>query len=465
MQALNLERLASIVEGQIHGKNVSFEHICTDTRSLQQGDLFFALKGENFDANKFLSQAKIGGAVAAVVSESTSELPNVLVSDTTEALGKLAKAERLKFDIPVVAITGSNGKTSVKEMLVAILSQSFSVLATQGNLNNHIGVPLTLLGLASEHQVAVVEMGASHAGEIQYLCELARPDVAVLNNVGEAHLEGFGSIEGIARAKAEIISGLAEAGVAVLNREDVWFDLWMERVGERTVFSFGWSDRASVWSQQGSVHSDFVDGQFKTAFRLNYLQQSVDVRLNLMGEHNVLNALAAASAAVALGVSLSDIAKGLAELKPVGGRMQPMAGINGSLIINDCYNASPNSFKAGLRCVLELEKPVWLVLGDFAELGDESTEIHRQLGELVVKTNVQKVFAVGEQMKSAVKVMQESTANNEIEAKHFASKAELIEAVLAAIEEGVVMLVKGSRSQGLEDIVERLLEKEGASCC
>ncbi|PCI18793.1 MAG: UDP-N-acetylmuramoyl-tripeptide--D-alanyl-D-alanine ligase, partial [Piscirickettsiaceae bacterium] len=439
--------------------------VSTDTRSVQKGDLFFALKGENFDANTFVSQAKSNGAVAAVVSQMVDDLPSVLVPDTTKALATLAAAERLKVDIPVVAITGSNGKTSVKEMLVAILAQSYSVLATQGNLNNHIGVPLTLLGLHAKHQIAMIEMGASHAGEIAYLCQLAKPGFAVINNVGDAHLEGFGSVEGIARAKAEIISGLPASGVAILNREDAWFDSWMELVAERRVVSFGWSDRATVWVQQEDVTSSLLDGQFETVFRLHCLQESIDIHCSLLGEHNVLNSMAAASVAIALGLSLAEISTGLAAVKPVHGRMEPLKGLCGSLIVNDCYNASPNSFKEALKCVLGLKKPVWLVLGDFAELGDSSADIHRTLGELIADTEVLRVFAVGEEMKRAVAAINASSAGSKIQALHFSSKGEMSNKLLEVLTSDVVVLVKGSRSQGLEEVVERLVEKEGVPCC
>lgn len=462
MEASNLQQLASVVDGRMVGNNVHFNRVSTDTRSIEKGDLFFALQGEKFDANTFVSQAKSNGAIAAVVSDETAELPCVVVNDTTKALGQLAHAERLKLNIPLVAITGSNGKTTVKEMLLAILSQSFSVLATQGNLNNHIGVPLTLLRLTAEHQVAIVEMGASHAGEIAYLCELAKPGFAVINNIGEAHLEGFGSVEGIARAKAEIIDGLSSEGVAILNHEDEWFGSWMDRVGDKKLVSFGWSDHASVWAQRAEVTSQLVGRQFKMAFKLHYRQEFVDVQMNLLGEHNVQNALAAASVAIALGVSLPVIATGLASVLPVGGRMEPLAGIGGSLIVNDGYNASPNSFKAALSCVMGLNKPTYLVLGDFAELGETAQQIHQQLGALIADSDVKRVFAIGEQMKSLVDAVNVARLSDSAPSVHFSTKAALVDSLLDVIEKDCVVLVKGSRSQGLEDIVEQLLEKEGA---
>lgn len=465
MGAMDLRQLAQVVNGSVKGDNVRFSNICTDTRSLQKGDLFFALKGECFDANEFVKKAKESGAVAAVVSKEIDVLPSVLVEDTTKALGKLAQATRTQADIPVVAITGSNGKTSVKEMLLAILKQSFNVLATEGNLNNHIGVPLTLLRLTNEHQIAVIEMGASHAGEIAYLCELTKPDFAVINNIGEAHLEGFGSVEGIARAKAEIVEGLSSEGVAILNQEDAWYETCLESVGNRSVLSFGWSDKASVWSERSRVKSQFVEGRFETLFTLHYQQEFIDVRLNLLGEHNVLNALAAASLAIAVGVPLSSISAGLATVQPVVGRMQPLAGVNGSLIVNDGYNASPTSFKAALSCVVGLGKPVWLVLGDFAELGDSAGDIHQQLGALIASEKVERVFAVGEHMKLTVEALNSREEGRKVIAHHFACKAALSDAIKRDVEKDCVVLVKGSRSQGLEDVVDQLVKREEVSCC
>ena len=334
MRTMTLNQLEHVVQGYKQGENVSFDKVSIDTRSLKKGDLFIALKGDNFDANTFVHQAKDKGAAAVVVNEKVdAEIPSIVVTDSLKALTALATAERLKARIQVLASTGSNGKTIVKEMLATILRQAHSVLVTDGNLNNHIGVPLTLLRLREEHQIAVIEMGASHIGEIKHLCEIARPNIAIINNVGAAHLEGFGSLEGIAKGKGEIISGLPENGIAILNGDDPWFDLWVVLAGKRPIISFGWSDKDDVWTDVKSVRSEWSGEQFETHFRLNYRQQSVPVKLNLIGHHSVLNAMAAASASIALGLSLAEIATGLQKLHPVKGRMQPLKGINNSLII------------------------------------------------------------------------------------------------------------------------------------
>jgi len=461
MRTMTLNQLEHVVQGYKQGENVSFDKVSIDTRSLKKGDLFIALKGDNFDANTFVHQAKDKGAAAVVVNEKVdAEIPSIVVTDSLKALTALATAERLKARIQVLAITGSNGKTSVKEMLAAILRQAHSVLVTDGNLNNHIGVPLTLLRLREEHQIAVIEMGASHIGEIKHLCEIARPNIAIINNVGAAHLEGFGSLEGIAKGKGEIISGLPENGIAILNGDDPWFDLWVVLAGKRPIISFGWSDKDDVWTDVKSVRSEWSGEQFETHFRLNYRQQSVPVKLNLIGHHSVLNAMAAASASIALGVSLAEIATGLQKLHPVKGRMQPLKGINNSLIINDCYNANPQSFEVALNCVLKLKKPVWLVLGDFAELGTDAEKIHQQLGRDIADSTVDKLYTVGDMMRYTADSFNQLNNAHERKAVHFSTKKELLLEMKSSMQAGVLVLIKGSRSQGLEDVVEQLKLEE-----
>ena len=466
MQTMSLQQLAATVNGHLVGENVSFNAISTDTRSIQAGDLFVALNGENFDANDFVGQASERGAIAAVVSSDvTVDMPYVKVDDTLQALTQMAKAQREALDIPLVAITGSNGKTSVKELLASILRNSKNVLATEGNLNNQIGVPLTLLKLTQEHDVAVVEMGASHSGDIAHLCDIATPTVAILNNVGSAHLEGFGDTQGVANAKGEIISGLTETGTAILNQEEPWLDQWLQLLGNRSLIRFGWSDEADVWVDIDSVQTGILNGQFKTRFVLNYQQQQIEIQLNLIGTHNVLNALAASSAAISLGESLASIKEGLGRLKVVKGRMQALKGVGDSVVINDCYNANPKSFEAAMACLKKIPQPMWLVLGDFAELGAESTQIHQQLGVDIEKSNVQQFYAVGEQMKNAVNEFNKQSASSSRQAVHFATKERLAELLESELSSNIVVLVKGSRSQGLESIVEKITIMEDSACC
>jgi len=466
MQVMSLQQLAATVSGHLVGENVHFNSVSTDTRNIRHGDLFVALQGANFDANNFVAQARDKGAVAAVVSNDVAaEIPYVKVDDTLEALTVMAKAQREQLDIPLVAITGSNGKTSVKEMLASILGLSKQVLATEGNLNNQIGVPLTLLKLTPEHDVAVIEMGASRQGDIAHLCDIALPTVAILNNVGMAHLEGFGDIQGVAKAKGEIISGLGKNGVAILNQEEPWLEQWLALLGERQLIRFGWSDKADVWADIKSVKTGMINGQFKTNFVLNYQQQHIDIQLNLIGEHNVLNALAASSAAISLGEPLTNIKQGLGRLVAVKGRMQALKGLAGSVVINDCYNANPKSFDAAMSCLINITQPVWVVLGDFAELGADSANIHRQLGLQVFNSNVCRFLAVGEQMKNAVTAFNEQPQVTDREAVHFSNKSTLTDYLARERGSEVVILVKGSRSQNLEQVVEKITLMENDECC
>lgn len=469
MRAISLQQLANTVGGQLQGKvqtSLRVDSMSSDTRVIKKGDVFIALQGANFDANSFVDQARAKGAAAAIVSVDISDdLPYIKVSDTLQALTALAKAERDKTSIPVVAITGSNGKTSVKEMLASIVAQHNVVLATEGNLNNHIGVPLTLLKLNETHQVAIIEMGASHKGEIQHLCGIARPTISILNNVGEAHLEGFGDLQGVASAKAEIITGLSANGTVVLNKEEPWFNQWLGLAEGRKVISFGWSSDADIWAEKNSIESGLLDGQFKTRFVMHYKQQSVTIELNLLGEHNVLNALAASAAALSLGLALDGIRTGLAKQTAVKGRMQTLKGLVAELVINDCYNANPKSFDAAMACLATLKQETWLVLGDFAELGKESQKIHRQLGVSIAKSAVRRVYAVGDMMQSTVEQFNQLVDSDGRQAQHFSNKQALTEALQNDLTADVAVLVKGSRSQGLDSVVDKIIIKEGLACC
>lgn len=466
MQMMSLQQLATHVNGCHVGDDAGFDAISTDTRTLQTGDLFIALQGDNFDADKFAQYAQEKGAVAAVVSTDIAvDMPYVKVDDTLVALTALAKQQRELSGVPLVAITGSNGKTSVKEMLANILKQSHNVLATSGNLNNQIGVPISLLKLNEQHDVAVIEMGASKQGDIAELCDIAGPTVAVLNNVGAAHLAGFGDIEGVASAKGEIISGLSDNGIAVLNNDEPWLKQWLELLDGRQCMRFGSTDQADVWADLDKVTTGLFDGHFATRFNLRYKQQNVDISLKMIGKHNVLNALAAAAAAISLNVSMDDIREGLAMLNPVKGRMQPLKGVAGGVVINDCYNANPASFEAAMACLAEISLPVSVVLGDFAELGDSSEQIHLQLGERIFNSEVQAFYAVGEQMMYAVNEFNRLSSSVKRRALHFNNKQDLENYLLQGLKDESVVLVKGSRSQGLESVVEKITLKEIDACC
>ena len=463
---MNLQQLALLVDGELVGDNRSFGAISTDTRHIKSGDLFVALQGEHYDANNFAANAADKGAVAALLSTDVAlKIPYVKVTNTLQALSVLAAEKRDALAIPLVAITGSNGKTTVKEMLGSILAQSCKVLATTGNLNNHIGVPLTLLRLTPEHDVAVVEMGASKQGDIAHLCRIAKPTVAVLNNIAPAHLEGFGDLDGVANAKAEIISGLSAEGTAVLNKSEPWFDQWVNLLAGRQQLSFGLSNEADVWANANLITTGLQKGAFKTHFVLNYQQQSIDIQLNLIGQHNVMNALAASAAAIALGCSLAQIQHGLATLQDVKGRLQVLPGLSGSLVVNDCYNANPSSFEAAMDCLNDIDQPLWVVLGDFAELGMASGVIHQRIGEQLAASNVQRFFAVGEKMQGAVDAFNKQQSTSTRCARHFLNKQKMAEVLQQELKSGVLVLVKGSRSQGLESVVKKILSEGESICC
>ncbi|HKJ22662.1 MAG TPA: UDP-N-acetylmuramoyl-tripeptide--D-alanyl-D-alanine ligase, partial [Gammaproteobacteria bacterium] len=361
---LPLSEIARAVNGRHLGAEASVSGVGIDTRRLHEGELFVALPGEHHDGHGFVGQARDKGAAAAMVSEPVqTDLPLVQVHDSRRGLAQLAGYWRGRFSIPVIAVTGSNGKTTVKEMTAAILRRRGQVLATEGNKNNDIGMPLTLLRLSPEHQYGVIEMGANHAGEIAGLCAVARPTVAVVTNAGPAHLEGFGSLEGVARAKGELFAGLEPSGIAVINADDAYYPLWRALADGRKCLSFGIERDAEV--SAGQVRHS-AEG---TTFELRAGADSRTVTLRLAGLHNVRNALAAAAVSLAAGATLADIAGGLASVTPVYGRLCIKPGMNGARLIDDSYNANPSSLQAALEALADMPGEKVVVLGDMYELG------------------------------------------------------------------------------------------------
>lgn len=451
MNGMRLAEAARMVGGELRGADAVFTAVSTDTRTLTPGALFVALRGPNFDGHDFVEQARAAGAVAAMVSRAVpTALPLLVVEDTRLALGRLAAAHRAAHNLPLVAVTGSNGKTTVKEMVAAILAQRAPVLATQGNLNNDIGVPLTLLRLAPEHGFAVIEMGANHPGEIAYLTRIARPTVALVTNAGPAHLEGFGSLEGVARAKGEIYEGLSADGVAVINADDAYAPLWDELNRARRRVHFGLNAAAEVRADPASIRFELQDERLCTAFRLIVPNGETDVRLALAGRHNVRNALAAAAAAIALGLGLEEIRAGLEGMRPVPGRLQLKAGRNGARVIDDTYNANPASFQAGIEVLAACPGTRCLVLGDMAELGADAPQLHRQVGEQARRAGIERLYAVGEQSRAAVEGFGAGGC-------HYADHGELMAALQNELGPGTVVLVKGSRRMRMERVVEALM--------
>ncbi|OOZ41881.1 UDP-N-acetylmuramoyl-tripeptide--D-alanyl-D-alanine ligase [Solemya pervernicosa gill symbiont] len=445
---MSLQQLTALLDGRMIGEDVSIAAVSTDSRTLPQGALFIALSGPNFDGHAFAAQVAQTGAVAVLVSrECETSLPQLVVEDTRVALGQLAGWQREQFEQPLVAVTGSNGKTTVKEMLAAILGVGGEVLATEGNLNNDIGMPLTLLRLEDEQTAAVIEMGANHAGEIAYLTEIARPNVALITNAGNAHLEGFGSLEGVAEAKGEIFSGLSSDGVAVINADDRFAPRWRELAGSHRTLQFGIEHSADVTASH--IEMAVAGGAVTTRFELNTPIGSAAINLPLPGRHNVMNALAATAAALAAGANLDQVCRGLAAMTGPKGRLQLRAAHAGAQLIDDSYNANPTSLKAGVEVLSGIGGHRWLVMGDMAELGDDAAALHAEVGVQAKALGIDRLYAVGELSAAAVEAFG-------AEAFHFESKEALIEALRDQLAADVTLLVKGSRSARMEQVVEGL---------
>ncbi len=445
---LSLSETARIVKGRLTGADLSFSSVSIDTRGMRQGDLFIAIKGRKFDAHDFLETAAHQGAVAAMIARETGvDIPTVTVGDTRIALGDLAREWRRRCNVPVIGVTGSNGKTTVKEMLAAILAVEGEVLYTRGNLNNDIGVPLTLLRLNTQHRYAVIEMGANHAGEIAYTASLALPDVAIVTNAGSAHLEGFGDLQGVARAKGELVQGLAESGVAILNADDRFFEFWRKLAGGKRVIAFGLGASADVRATDIEMRRT-PDG-FSNRFSLLHRDAKTPITLRLAGRHNVCNVLAAAGAALALGIEIDRIKQGLEGLVPVHGRMQPVAGLHGSLLFDDTYNANPSSFTAAIDVVAQLTGELWVILGAFAELGESSAALHEEVGRYAKMHGIRHLLATGTDAARAVECFGDGGI-------FFDNQQDMIEASKTMLNSNVIALVKGSRSQKMERVIEEL---------
>ena len=435
---LTLSQIAEITGGKLYGSDIAVDSVATDSRLVKSDQLFIAIKGERFDAHDFVSE--LGGvAGGALVSKKIKcDLPQIVVADTLQALADLARAWREQFTKPVIGITGSNGKTTLKEMVAAILSQKGNVLATHGNLNNDIGMPLTLLRIRDEHDFAVIEMGANHFHEIEYLTNIAKPNVAVVNNAGSAHLEGFGDIAGVAQAKGEIFIGLGTQGVAVINADDQFADYWKDSNTDREVITFGIRNEATI---SGKLSSDggLVIKVGNTEVRAN---------LKLLGRHNAMNALAATAVTFALGIKLETIVEGLESLMPVKGRLAPIAGINSTQILDDTYNANPDSAVAALDVLAQRENTVF-VLGDMGELGENTEKLHENIGEKAKQAGINRMYCLGNFSARACRHFGEN-------GKSFDSMDELLMSLKNDLTENMTILIKGSRSMRMERAVEAL---------
>lgn len=438
---MNLSNVAQILNAEFIGEDVLVKGISTDTRTLEGGELFIALRGENFDANEFAVKATEQGAIACITEKVVDGVENyIIVDDTRLALAQLAKAWRMQFDIPVIAVTGSNGKTTVKEMIASILSQQGKVLATQGNLNNDIGVPLTLFRLSKEHDSAIIEMGANHPGEIAYLVNIANPDVGIVNNAAEAHLEGFGSLEGVANTKGEMFAGLNDNATAIINADDQFADLWTGLAGSHNKIYFGLGNNTDVTTE-------WKVGPHGSDLSVTTPEQSFNTQLPLPGKHNVMNALAAIAACTAAGIPVDAIKEGLESMQSVKGRLQLKAGINGSQVIDDTYNANPGSLNVALDVLKTFSGQHYLALGDMGELGEESQLLHEQAGKQAKESGVQRLFTLGPLAELAAKTFGQG-------AESYQRHEELVAKLKNEMHEQITLLVKGSRSMHMEKIVE-----------
>jgi len=432
---------------ELHNGDVQFTSVNTDTRSLVAGELFVALRGERFDAHNFLAQAAEKGVCGLVVEkfDVSITLPQLVVKDSLLALGQIAAMNRNAFTKPVLGITGSSGKTTVKTMLANILSECGNVHATKGNLNNHIGVPLTLLQLKSTHDFAVIEMGASAIGEIAYLCSLAQPQVTMINNVMPAHIAGFGSIEGVAQAKGEIYQGLGSQDTAVINIDDQFSPQWLASAQSNII-------RVSLNNPQADCYAENIKLNTDSAqFDLVIDNKKIAIAIDVLGEHSVRNALMASAMAYAVGASLENIQHGLARFSPVGGRMSRHLGISNAQIIDDSYNANPGSVRAAIDVLAVREGKRIMVLGDLGELGENAENLHAQLGTYAQQKNLDHFFTLGVLTQHASKAYGQQLGQH-----HFADRELLIEALKKLATPDSTILIKGSRSAKMDLVVSAL---------
>ena len=419
--------------------------VCTDTRRIVPGDLYVALRGERFNGNEFVSDALAAGAVAAITDEEPPvglEDRCLQVPDTLAVLAELGGWQREAFQGPVVAITGSAGKTSTKQLMAGVLAQAFGTWMTQGNLNNHIGAPLTLLALQPEHEAAVIELGASGRGEIAWTARQVKPQVGIITNAAGAHLEGFGSLQGVIETKGELIDYVAADGCMVLNADDAAFDQWRVRAGDLRVMTFGLDHKADVSARE--IELDLMSSRFVLCTPAGEMA----VELPLPGRHNIRNALAVAAAATALQMPLQQIARGLGLAQSVKGRMQRLAGLNGLVLLDDSYNANPASLHAAID-VISVAPNAWLVLGDMAELGEDAAAVHADVGRYARDKGVARLVATGPLSRFAVDAFGDTGV-------WFDNKTAVADYIKHNAPEQTLVLVKGSRSAGMDDVVRAL---------
>lgn len=456
-----IKEAAQALHADWGGKDIAFTGVSTDSRTLKPGNLFIALTGANFDGSQFVGSAVENGAVAVMLNQTATSnelpagIPFIRVKDTKTGLGQLAAYWRNCFTLPIIGVTGSNGKTTVKEMIASILRRQVAndamqsndklegVLATEGNLNNEIGVPHMLLRLRQHHRYAVIEMGMNHLGEISYLTHLVRPAVALITNAGTAHIEGLGSVAAVARAKAEIFEGLDQQGVAVINADDAFAPEWFKYAGSRRVVTFGLQNKSIA------VTAEYQADTLHGSIMLKLPDGMEEVRLQVPGIHNIYNALAAAAATTALGIEKEVIASGLESFQGVQGRMQKKSGLYHAQIIDDTYNANPASVRAALAVLAAIKGTRILILGDMGELGEAAIALHRAMGIEARKAGLDRLLTLGELSAYAAEEFGPG-------AQHFKTLDELLNTTKQLLAEHVTVLIKGSRFMQMERVVRGL---------
>ena len=443
MQVL-LSQIAKVIGCDAPSEDVMVTGAVIDSRKVEAGHLFVALAGEHVNGHDYIASARQAGASAALVSEKQDDaLPQLVVSDVVEAFGKLAKYWRQQCKAKVIAITGSNGKTTVKEMIATIVSRCGSVVATQGNLNNELGVPLTLSRLAKDTDYAVIEMGANHAGEIARLVDMAKPDVALINNVAAAHLEGFGDLDGVAKAKAEIYAGLTESGIGVINADTKFVTEWKQALANKKHITFALEAEADITAKDLQLNST------SSHFMVNVEGIYHYINLPMPGLHNVANALAAVAVTSALVIPVTAIVAGLQSMKGAPHRLQLRHGVHQSQLIDDSYNANPGSYQQALKTLSGFSGEHWVVLGDFGELGSDSEHLHYQLGVDAKSSGVKRLLTVGKETVNAYKAFGEG-------ATHFENIAVLQQQLETELTKDVTCLIKGSRFMQLDKLADAL---------
>lgn len=431
------------------GKDTVFENVSTDSRTIQSGSLFIALHGPHFDGNDFVNEAEKQGAVVAIVSRLVkTALPLIFVNDTLAALTQLACHQRERINVPAIAVTGSCGKTTTRALLSSVFRQCGNVLASERSFNNNIGVPLTLLRLRSNHDYAIFELGANQAGEIAYLTNLAKPSVAIITNVGHVHLEGFGSLEGVAKAKGEIFEGLPPDGTAIINNDDHFSEFWQDLANLRRVITFGLNHPADVMADDITLDSD---GQ--PTFRLILPNGQAQIQLPLIGIHNVNNALAAAATAYAQQLSLDAIKAGLENVAAVNRRLIERKGYRDAVIIDDSYNANPLSVSAAIAVLAKRSGHSILVLGDMLELGEGADrQFHQMIGERSVEAGIKQLYCYGHLTKHTAGAFGKG-------AYYFDDQEKLLSALKNHLNADAVVLIKGSLAMKMDHIAKVLFEK------